>query len=58
MKDIFDNIQVLYPIDDPVTTHVDLSGDNSLWWSLQHSADLLINCFQYALTKKIFLEVV
>jgi hypothetical protein len=54
MKDIFDNIQVFYPIDNPVTTHVDLSGDNSLWWSLQHSADLLINFFQYALTKKIF----
>ena len=54
MKDIFDNIQIFYPIDNPVTTHVDLSGDNSLWWSLQHSADLLINFFQYALTKKIF----
>ena len=54
MKDIFDNIQIFYPIDNPVTTYVDLSGDNSLWWSLQHSADLLINFFQYALTKNIF----
>ena len=56
MKDIFDNIQIFYPIDNPVTTHVDFSGDNSLWWSLQHSADLLINFFQYVLTKKIFFK--
>jgi hypothetical protein len=52
-KDIFDNIQIFYPTDDPHTIHVDLTGSNSIWWSIQHSADLLINLIRYGITKKI-----
>jgi hypothetical protein len=55
-KDIFDNIQLFYPVDDPHTEYVDLTGSNSLWWSLQHSAELLTNLIRYAITKNIFLR--
>jgi hypothetical protein len=53
-KDIFDNIQIFYPTDNPVTSHVDLTGSNPIWWSLQHSADLLINLIQYGITRGIY----
>jgi hypothetical protein len=56
MKDIFDNIQIFFPTDDPATPYLDLTGSNSIWWSLQHSADLLINLVRFALTKGIFLR--
>jgi hypothetical protein len=52
-KDIFDNIQIFYPTDDPHTMYVDLTGSNSIWWSIQHSAELLINLIRYGITKKI-----
>jgi hypothetical protein len=55
-KDIFDNIQIFYPTDDPHTEYVDLTGSNSIWWSLQHSAELLTNLVRYAITKNIFLR--
>ena len=55
-KDIFDNIQLFYPVDDPRTEHVDLTGSNSIWWTLQHSAELLTNLIRYAITKNIFLR--
>ena len=55
-KDIFDNIQIFYPTDDPRTEYVDLTGSNSIWWSLQHSAELLANLVRYAITKNIFLR--
>jgi hypothetical protein len=55
-KDIFDNIQLFYPLDDPHTEYVDLTGSNSIWWSLQHSAELLTNLIRYAITKNIFLR--
>ena len=55
-KDIFDNIQLFYPVDDPHTEYVDLTGSNSIWWSLQHSAELLTNLVRYAITKNIFLR--
>ena len=55
-KDIFDNIQLFYPVDDPHTEYVDLTGSNSIWWSLQHSAELLTNLIHYAITKNIFLR--
>lgn len=29
-KDIFDNIQIFYPTDDPRTLHIDLTGSNSI----------------------------
>jgi hypothetical protein len=56
MKDIFDNIQIFYPTDNPVTAYVDLTGSNALWCSLQHSTELLINLVRYALTKRIYLR--
>lgn len=34
LKDIFDNIQLFYPVDHPRTEYVDLTGGNSIWWSL------------------------
>jgi hypothetical protein len=52
-KDIFDNIQIFYPTDGPDTKHVDLTGSSSIWWSLQHSAELLTNLTRYAITKNI-----
>jgi hypothetical protein len=55
-KDIFDNIQIFYPTDDPRTKYIDLTGGNPVWWSLQHSADLLTNLVRYAITKNIFLR--
>jgi hypothetical protein len=55
-KDIFDNIQIFYPTDDPKTEHIDLTGSNPIWWSLQHSAELLTNLVRYAITKSIFLR--
>ncbi len=55
-KDIFDNIQIFYPTDDPYTEYVDLTGNNPIWWSLQHSAELLTNLVRYAITKNIFLR--
>jgi hypothetical protein len=55
-KDIFDNIQIFYPTDDPRTKYVDLTGSNPIWWSLQHSAELLTNLIRYAITKNIFLR--
>ena len=50
-KDIFDNIQIFYPTDDPHTIHVDCSNSN-----IQHSAELLMNLVRYAITKKILLK--
>ena len=55
-KDIFDNIQIFYPTDDPRTKHIDLTGSNPIWWSLQHSAELLTNLIRYGITKNIFLR--
>lgn len=55
-KDIFDNIQIFYPVDQPHTGYVDLTGSNSIWWSIQHSAGLLINLVRYAITRNIFLR--
>jgi hypothetical protein len=55
-KDIFDNIQIFYPTDDPYTEYVDLTGNNPIWWSLQHSAELLTNLVRYAITKNTFLR--
>jgi hypothetical protein len=55
-KDIFDNIQIFFPTDDPHTKYVDLTGSNPIWWSLQHSAELLTNLIRYAITKNIFLK--
>jgi hypothetical protein len=55
-KDIFDNIQMFYPADDPRTEYTDLTGSNSIWWSIQHSADLLINLVRYGITRNIFLR--
>jgi hypothetical protein len=55
-KDIFDNIQMFYPIDDPHTEYTDLTGSNSIWWSIQHSADLLTNLVRYGITRNIFLR--
>jgi hypothetical protein len=54
IKDIFDNIQIFYPTDDPRTVCIDLTGSNSLWWSIQHSAELLTNLIRYAMTKGIY----
>lgn len=56
IKDIFDNIQIFIPTDDPTTKHRDYTGGISIWWSIQHSADLLINLLRYAITKNIFLR--
>jgi hypothetical protein len=53
-KDIFDNIQIFYPTDNPVTSYVDLTGANPIWWSLQHSADLLINLIRFGITRGIY----
>jgi len=53
-KDIFDNIQIFFPTDDPRTKYVDLTGSNPIWSSLQHSAELLTNLIRYAITKNIF----
>jgi multimeric flavodoxin WrbA len=36
---------VCFPTDDPRTKHIDLTGSNPIWWSLQHSAELLTNWF-------------
>jgi hypothetical protein len=55
-KDIFDNIQIFFPTDDPRIKHVDLTGSNPIWWSLQHSAELLTNLIRYGITKNIFLR--
>jgi hypothetical protein len=55
-KDIFDNIQIFIPTDDPDTKHRDYTGGISIWWSIQHSADLLINLVRYAITQNIFLR--
>jgi hypothetical protein len=55
-KDIFDNVQIFFPTDDPRTKHIDLAGSNPIWWSLQHSAELLTNLIRYAITKNIFLR--
>src|SRR5918912_1318839 len=55
-KEIFDNIQIFYPTDDSKTEYIDLTGSNPIWWSLQHSAELLTNLVRYAITKNIFLR--
>jgi hypothetical protein len=55
-KDIFDNIQIFFPTDDPSIKHVNLIGSNPIWWSLQHTAELLTNLIRYAITKNIFLR--
>lgn len=55
-KDIFDNIQIFIPTDVPNTQYRDDTGGNSIWWTIQHSADLLINLVRYAITKNIFLR--
>jgi hypothetical protein len=55
-KDIFDNTQIFFPTDDPRTKHIDLTESNPIWWSLQHSAELLTNLIRYAITKNIFLR--
>lgn len=53
-RDIFDNIQIFYPIDNPVTPYVDLIGSNAIWWTLQHSAELLINLIRFGITRRIY----
>lgn len=53
-KDIFDNIQIFYPTDDPIRAYVDLTGSNAIWWSLQHSAELLINLIRFAITRGVY----
>jgi hypothetical protein len=55
-KDIFDNIQIFYPTDDPQTEYNNFTGSNHIWWSLQHSAELLTNLIRYAITKNIHLR--
>jgi hypothetical protein len=40
----------------PYTEYVDLTGSNPIWWSLQHSAELLTNLVRYAITKNTFLR--
>ncbi|MGB8034265.1 MAG: hypothetical protein WCF03_10650, partial [Nitrososphaeraceae archaeon] len=55
-KDIFDNIQIFYPTDNPHTEYVDLTGGNPIWWSIQHSAELLTNLIRYAITRNIYLR--
>jgi len=55
-KDIFDNIQIFYPIDDPYTEYIDLTGSNHIWWSIQLSADLLANLVCYGITRNIYLR--
>ena len=54
IKDIFDNIQIFFPTDDPDKGHIDVTGSNSLWWTIQISADLLTNIVRYGITKDIF----
>jgi hypothetical protein len=56
IKDIFDNIQLFYPTDDPDTQYIDLTGGNSLWWTIQHSAELLTILIRYAITRGIYLR--
>jgi hypothetical protein len=53
---IFDNIQIVLPVDNPITSYTDLTGRNSLWWSIIHLGDLLIDLFRFAITNKIFLR--
>jgi hypothetical protein len=53
-KDIFDNIQIFFPSDDPHTDHINFSGGTPLWWTLQHSADLLTNLIRYGIIKNIY----
>jgi hypothetical protein len=53
IKDIFDNIQVFYPTDDPHTELRDLTGSNHIWWSIQHSAELLTNLIRFGITRNI-----
>src|SRR5918996_351252 len=54
IKDIFDNIQIFFPTDNPDKGYTDLTGGNSLWWTIQLSADLLINIVRYGITKNIY----
>ncbi len=54
INDIFDNIQLFYPTDDPNTQYVDLTGANPLWWTIQHSAELLTALIRYATTRGIY----
>ncbi len=54
VNDIFDNVQIFYPVDNPHTSYVDLTGSNSIWWSIQHTGDLLVNLIRYAVTKGIY----
>jgi hypothetical protein len=57
MKFIFDNIEIFYPTDDPNSLpqgFVDITGSNSIWWTIQLSADLLTSLIRYAITKGIF----
>jgi hypothetical protein len=56
IKDIFDNVQIFYPVDDPHTLFVDLSGGNSLWWTIQHSGEMLTSVIRYAITRGIYLR--
>jgi hypothetical protein len=53
IKDIFDNIQIFFPTDDPDKGHKDLTGSNSLW-TIQLSADLLTSIVKYGITKDVF----
>ena len=53
-KNIFDNIQIFYPTDDPHTKYVDFTGSNHIWWSIQHSADLLTNLVRYGIKENIY----
>ena len=55
-KDIYDNIQIFYPTVHPHTECLDLNESNSIWSSLQHSAELLTNLVRYGITRNIFLR--
>ena len=53
---IYDNVQIVLPVDNPITPPIDLTGRNSLWWSTIHLGNLLIDLFRFAIYNKIFLR--
>jgi len=54
IKDIFDNVQIFCPTDDPILQHIDLTGNNPLWWTIQYLGFLLIYLIRFGIRKGIY----
>jgi hypothetical protein len=51
---LYDNFQIFLPVDESFYHGpINLTGRNSLWWTIHHMGELLIPLFRFALIQNI-----